>query len=165
VWAQFVVRHARQMPDSERTLGYLRLDVRTLTVTVRDQMLCDATNQAEPTNGSRSRNARVTVGRRSLLGDARIGTGMSLTGFRKHGEFRVIQIRPGDYFAIASTPLYRASRRRRVRAASRQGMILAIGAAVLDCIWPVAFHVDAARLILALNVTLPRASVLRRSPA
>ncbi|HEX5824314.1 MAG TPA: GGDEF domain-containing protein [Candidatus Limnocylindrales bacterium] len=33
-------------------------------------------------------------------------------------------------------------------------MILAIGVAVLDCIWLVAFHLDAAALILALNVTI-----------
>ncbi|MGZ8515068.1 MAG: diguanylate cyclase, partial [Candidatus Limnocylindrales bacterium] len=56
--------------------------------------------------------------------------------------------------SIAATPRYRASRRRRVRAASRQGMILAIGVAVLDGIWLVTFHFDAAGLILALNVTI-----------
>ena len=33
-------------------------------------------------------------------------------------------------------------------------MILAAGVAVLDCIWLVAFHVDAAGLILALNATI-----------
>jgi diguanylate cyclase (GGDEF)-like protein len=33
-------------------------------------------------------------------------------------------------------------------------MILAIGVAILDCIWLVGFHVEAAGLILALNVTI-----------
>ncbi len=33
-------------------------------------------------------------------------------------------------------------------------MVLAIGVAVLDCIWLVAFHIDAAGLILALNVMI-----------
>ena len=33
-------------------------------------------------------------------------------------------------------------------------MILAIGVAVLDCIWLVAFHLDAGELILALNATI-----------
>ncbi len=38
-------------------------------------------------------------------------------------------------------------------------MILATGVAVLDCIWLVAFHVDAAGLILALNVAIAAAAV------
>ncbi|MGZ8514503.1 MAG: hypothetical protein ACXWXA_05615, partial [Candidatus Limnocylindrales bacterium] len=59
-------------------------------------------------------------------------------------QFLLNEIRARDYFSIAATPRYRASRRRRVRAASRQGMILAIGVAVLDGIWLVTFHFDAA---------------------
>jgi diguanylate cyclase (GGDEF)-like protein len=52
-------------------------------------------------------------------------------------------------------------------------MILAIGVALLNCVWLVAFHVDAAGLILALNVTiavvaaggfLALGSVARRRP-
>ena len=69
-------------------------------------------------------------------------------------RFQLNMIRGRDYFSIASTPRYRAARRPRVRAAAKQGMILAFGAAVLGCIWNVAFHPDAAGLILALNATI-----------
>ena len=74
--------------------------------------------------------------------------------FTQARQFYVNEIRVRNFLSIASTPRYRASRRRRVRAASRQSMILAIGVAVLNCIWLVAFHFDAAGLILALNVTI-----------
>lgn len=68
--------------------------------------------------------------------------------------FRLNLIRVQDSLAVAATPRYRAARRPRIRAAARRGMILAFGAAVLDCIWHVAFHPEAAGLILALNMTI-----------
>jgi diguanylate cyclase (GGDEF)-like protein len=74
--------------------------------------------------------------------------------FMQAPQFQLNMIRARDYFLIASTPRYRASRRRRVWAASRQGMVLAIGVAVLDCIWLVTFHLEAAGLVLALNLTI-----------
>ena len=69
-------------------------------------------------------------------------------------QFQLNEIDARDYLSIASTPRYRASRRRRVRAAARQGMILAIGVAIPNYIWLVAFHLDAGGLILALNLTI-----------
>ena len=115
----------------------------------------------------------VAAVRRSLLGEETDRSRHVTRRFLQARWVQLIAMRPGDYFTIASTPRYRASRRRRVRAASRQGMVLAVGVALLDCVWLVAFHVDGAGLIVALNAIiavvgaggfLALGSVARRRP-
>jgi len=63
-------------------------------------------------------------------------------------------VTPVDYFAVAMTPRFRASMRRRIRKAARQGMLLVIAAAVLDCAWLVPARPDSASMVLEANVTI-----------
>ena len=88
------------------------------------------------------------------MGDETDGKRYVTHRFMQAPPFQLNMIRGRDYFSIASTSRYRAARRPRVRAAAKQGMILAFGAAVLGCIWNVAFHPEAAGLILSLNATI-----------
>jgi hypothetical protein len=58
----------------------------------------------------------------------------------------------GDYFVVAGTRRFRAIERRRIRDSARHGMLIVIGAAILDCLWLVPFHPEAGRDVLALNL-------------
>jgi nitroreductase len=57
-----------------------------------------------------------------------------------------------EAFAVAATPRYRASQRRRIHDASLHAMILVVAAAGLDCVWLSIFHPAAIASILIANL-------------
>ena len=58
------------------------------------------------------------------------------------------------YFKVAASARFRATLRSRVRDAARQGMLLTGAMALLNSLWLVALHVDAALLILSINAAV-----------
>jgi predicted signal transduction protein with EAL and GGDEF domain len=65
-----------------------------------------------------------------------------------------------EFFTIAASPRFRASQRGRMRDSARQALALAAVVALLDCLWLIPLHPDAARLIVAINASVAGAAAI-----
>jgi diguanylate cyclase (GGDEF)-like protein len=78
---------------------------------------------------------------RTYVGDDRAADRMIVSGMR-------------SYFKVAASPRYRATQRRRIQAAARQGMQLTGVVAVVNTVWLIAIHAEAWSVIIVVNAAV-----------